>query len=491
MTLFAKRGKLPSQPIEEAQQSQDDGNSSANTRDKGLFQSAKRSRYWASEYLFQQNLIEIMVKVTVVVTPLIGLGYLAAYFMVDKVWSTFVLALGLFGLSPVSLIALYLAKRGGIKIAAQIYMFYMWLLGGLLTLFLSDSLILIGILVLTLNSLLALFIEDLNVAVRWIGAMILMYLLMIVLRLTGDFPSVVLGFVEPVFLFVAPVAIFITIVLLGNATIYYLRSTLLRSEELRSELEESYAEARLATAVAQEANRLKSEFLSMMSHELRTPLNAIIGFSEILDSGMAGSVDGEGKKMIGRVIANARHLLALINDILDLSKIEARQHEVIVEELSPSDLLKSTYDQMISLTQSKGLEFKLDISATLPPLLYSDRSVIKQIVMNLLSNAIKFTEDGWVKLVSTSDHGTWTITVQDSGIGIPPHALEYIFDPFRQVDGTSSRKHGGTGLGLAIVKEYVNELGGVINVESKLGEGSTFTLSFPLITAKDQAKEIA
>jgi len=481
MTSFANSSKSASLPLERTLRSSENPKPSRESKTERFFRPTRQSRTWVNEYLFQQNLIEIIAKVTIIVTPLIGLGYLAAYFLVEPIWSTLGLALGLFGLSPVSLLSYNLSKRGGIKIAAEIYMLYMLILGGLLTLFLSDRLILVGILVLTLNSLLALFVEDLNVAVRWIGVMVFTYVAMITLRLIGGFPPVVLGFVEPAFLFAAPIALFVTIVLLGNATIFYLRTTLQRSEELRTNLEESYAEARHATIDAQKANQLKSEFLSMMSHELRTPLNAIIGFSEILDSGMGGSVDSDGKTMLGRVLVNARHLLALINDILDLSKIEAKHHEVAIAQLSPSELLKGIYDQMMSLTQRKGIDFKLEISDTLPPVLSTDGSAVKQIVINLLSNAIKFTDDGLVRLAAKSDRNSWTITVEDSGIGIPPHALEFIFDPFRQVDGTSTRLYGGTGLGLAIVKGYATELGGTIDVESKLGKGSTFTLSLPLI----------
>jgi signal transduction histidine kinase len=388
----------------------------------------------------------------------------------------------------VGLISLSLARRGGLKIAAQIYMFYLWVVSGLLTLFLSDRLILIGILVLSLNALLALFIEDLNVAVRWIGATAVLYAGMITLRFSGVFPPVVLGFVEPIFLFVAPLALFITLALLGNATTYYLRSTLSKSEDLRRELEESYEEARRATVFAQEANRLKSEFLSTMSHELRTPLNAIIGFSEIMVSGMSGSLDSEASKMLDRVLINARHLLGLINDILDLSKIEARQHELTIEAFSPLDLLKDTHSQMSSLAQRKGIESKLDVSNPLPPVLYSDPEVLKQIVINLLSNAIKFTDKGTVRLITNTGDSVLNISVEDTGIGIPPHALDFIFDPFRQVDGTTTRAHSGTGLGLAIAKSYVNQLGGSIHVKSVPGEGSTFIVLLPVAASAEQAR---
>jgi signal transduction histidine kinase len=367
-------------------------------------------------------------------------------------------------------------------------MFYLWVVSGLLTLFLSDRLILIGILVLSLNALLALFIEDLNVAVRWIGATAVLYAGMITLRFSGVFPPVVLGFVEPIFLFVAPLALFITLALLGNATTYYLRSTLSKSEDLRRELEESYEEARRATVFAQEANRLKSEFLSTMSHELRTPLNAIIGFSEIMVSGMSGSLDSEASKMLDRVLINARHLLGLINDILDLSKIEARQHELTIEAFSPLDLLKDTHSQMSSLAQRKGIEFKLDVSNPLPPVLYSDPAVLKQIVINLLSNAIKFTDKGTVRLITNTGDSVLNISVEDTGIGIPPHALDFIFDPFRQVDGTTTRAHSGTGLGLAIAKSYVNQLGGSIHVKSVPGEGSTFIVLLPVAASAEQAR---
>ncbi len=245
----------------------------------------------------------------------------------------------------------------------------------------------------------------------------------------------------------------------------------------------SLKEARAATAAAQEANRLKSEFLATMSHELRTPLNAIIGFTEILLAGMAGELNEKQHHKLTRTQLNSRRLLALINDLLDLAKIESGRMEALYEPFSLPQLAASFRGVMESLAEQKGLAFGLTVDPSLPDELIGDVERIEQAVSNLLSNAVKFTSKGRVDLkISANSEKAWSITVVDTGIGIPPHAMEYIFDPFRQVDGSSTRAYGGSGLGLAITRELVRLMEGEIHVSSRLGEGSTFTITLPLVT---------
>ena len=241
-------------------------------------------------------------------------------------------------------------------------------------------------------------------------------------------------------------------------------------------------ELEIARNKAEDATRLKSQFLATMSHELRTPLNAIIGYSDIVLAGMTGNLSLEQRNYQERVLANAEHLLGLINDILDLSKVEAGRMEIARKPFNVQSWLKDIEFQTKGLAEKKNLSLTVILDPNMPASIMGDSSRLKQITINLLSNAVKFTDAGGVTLeVRTGDAATWTLAVTDTGIGIPPHMLDVVFDEFRQVDGTSRRAHGGTGLGLAIVRKFVITMGGSVRVSSEVGKGSTFTLTLPLL----------
>lgn len=238
---------------------------------------------------------------------------------------------------------------------------------------------------------------------------------------------------------------------------------------------------------AEEATRLKSQFLATMSHELRTPLNAIIGYTEIQLAGMTGTLSDEQHDYQTRILKNADHLLMLINDILDISKIEAGRTELINKPFILDDLLQTIHDQMAGLAAEKSLRLNIERDTRLPDRLMGDPERIKQILINLLSNAIKFTQQGHIQLlVRQYGRDAWELIVEDSGIGIAPHMQEVIFEEFRQVDNSSSRSIGGTGLGLTIVRKLALMMGGNIRLKSQLREGSTFTIILPLIAADQQ-----
>ncbi len=249
---------------------------------------------------------------------------------------------------------------------------------------------------------------------------------------------------------------------------------------LEKRVEERTAELQVANKLAQEANRLKSEFLATMSHELRTPLNSIIGFSGILLEGMAGELPDKQRSMVDAIYKSSQRLLELINDILDLSKIEAGRLELMPTPVRLQEIVRQWQSQMKILAARKGLTFEINLDPALPDVIYGDRSRITQIAVNLLGNAFKFTEAGKVSLDLLRQDESLIIRITDTGIGIPPHALNYIFEEFRQVDGTSQRRHEGTGLGLAIVRKLCEAMKGSIHVASKLGEGSVFTVTLPL-----------
>ena len=255
-------------------------------------------------------------------------------------------------------------------------------------------------------------------------------------------------------------------------------------EAQATELSDKNKALRVATAKAKEAARIKGEFLATMSHELRTPLNAIIGFSDMLLMGMSGELSEKQDHKIRRLQENGKRLLDLVNDILDVTRIEAGRVDIAQEPFSPSDLAGALAAQMAVLAEQSKLKFETRIDPNLPDKLIGDPKRIEQVVINLLSNAFKFTEEGSVILdmKSRAFERTWAISVIDTGVGIPPHALDFIFDEFRQLDGSSKRAFSGSGLGLAITRHLTRMMDGKVAVESKLGEGSTFTVTLPLVT---------
>ena len=234
-----------------------------------------------------------------------------------------------------------------------------------------------------------------------------------------------------------------------------------------------------AKNLAEEANRTKSEFLANMSHELRTPLNAIIGFSEMITAEVYGPGLPRYRNYAANIHGAGKHLLALINEILDFSKAEAGKLDLHVEQVDLADLARETAQLMSERAAQQNLRLTLEIGEV-PPLLI-DRLRTKQILLNLLSNAIKFTpEDGCVTLKIDRDHaGRTVICVRDTGIGIAPEMIARAFEPFRQIDSTLARKSEGTGLGLPLVKKLIELHGGNVTLESTLHVGTAVFISFP------------
>ncbi len=237
-------------------------------------------------------------------------------------------------------------------------------------------------------------------------------------------------------------------------------------------------ELAIAKDAAEAADRTKSAFLATMSHELRTPLNSIIGFSGIMLQGLPGPLNPEQRKQLGMVHQSAKHLLELINDVLDLSKIEAGQLQI---ELRPFDLRASIEKSVAALqpqAKGKGLALDMKLSDEVGAIT-SDQRRVEQVLLNLLSNAIKFTETGRVTVEATREDGAIVISVIDTGMGIREQDLPLLFKPFSQVDAGSNKRFEGTGLGLSICKRLVGRLGGDIRVESRWGEGSRFSFELP------------
>ncbi|MEA2269621.1 MAG: hypothetical protein QOC64_2231, partial [Solirubrobacteraceae bacterium] len=245
-------------------------------------------------------------------------------------------------------------------------------------------------------------------------------------------------------------------------------------ELARRGLEEKAAQLALSS-------KYKSEFLANMSHELRTPLNSLLILSRMLAENPEGNLAAPQVEFAETIHAAGNDLLALINDILDLSKVEAGKMDLHVGQLALADLCDGVERAFRPLAEDKGLEFSVERDASLPAAIVTDEQRLEQILRNLLSNAVKFTHDGLVTLrVGRGEGDTLAFTVTDTGVGIPDDKLALIFEAFQQADGTTSRKYGGTGLGLSISREIARLLGGEIRVRSTPGEGSTFTLLLPV-----------
>ncbi len=254
------------------------------------------------------------------------------------------------------------------------------------------------------------------------------------------------------------------------------------------ELTRATQEAQQATVAAEDASRAKSNFLAMMSHELRTPLNAIIGYSEMLQEEAQDIGQSESIPDLQKINSSARHLLGLIHDILDLSKIEAGKMTLALEVFDLDQLLEDTLHMIRPLAQKNGNDFQVRYAAPLGPM-YSDPVKVRQMLFNLLSNACKFTENGTVTLQveKTGPPATIIFTITDTGVGLTPTQLGRLFQAFTQADDSTHRKYGGTGLGLAITKRFSQMLGGDVTVTSEPGRGSTFTIRLPLLTDAPEA----
>lgn len=233
-----------------------------------------------------------------------------------------------------------------------------------------------------------------------------------------------------------------------------------------------------AKIFAEEANKSKDDFLANMSHELKTPLNSINIISDVMMKNKSGNLDEKQIKNLEIVHKCGKDLLYLINDVLDLSKLDAKQNHIYNTKINLKEFMTSIYEMFYAQTKAKKIKLIFEIDDSLD-FIYSDQEKIKQIIKNLLSNAIKFTSEGRIEFLIKDNNNSIKIVIKDEGIGIPQDKLEYIFDRFKQLDGSTTRKYGGTGLGLTICKELISLLNGKINVFSELNIGSTFEVIIP------------
>lgn len=250
-------------------------------------------------------------------------------------------------------------------------------------------------------------------------------------------------------------------------------------EERTEQLARKNALLQAAMEQVQESDRLKTQFLANMSHELRTPLNAIIGFAQVLLEGIDGEMNEVQRKDLTAVYNSGTHLLGLINDILDIAKIEAGRMELNLEMVNLKEVIQSVMSTSKALVKDKEIELRMEVAQGLP-MVQADKIRIRQVILNLVSNAAKFTTKGFIEVSAVMDHDAVKVSVTDTGIGIRDSDIPKLFKEFRQLNASTTRSQSGTGLGLTLVKRFVELHGGRVWVESRFGVGSTFSFTFPL-----------
>ncbi len=265
----------------------------------------------------------------------------------------------------------------------------------------------------------------------------------------------------------------------GEPGVYLTGRDISGRRKAEEELKEYLQRLKQANVRLQEIDQLKSIFLASMSHELRTPLNSIIGFTGVILMGIAGDINEEQRKQLAMVKSSANHLLSLINDLLDISKIEAGKVELSLEEFGLDDVVREVVGGSSPGAAEKGLEVLTEVPEGI--VLFSDRRRIKQVLVNLVSNAVKFTDQGSVTIAArVSEDDNLEVRVIDTGVGIRKQDMNRLFEPFQQVGPSLAKKHGGTGLGLHLTKKLAGLLKADISAESEYGKGSEFTFVIPL-----------
>ncbi len=420
----------------------------------------------------QRLMIDISNTILIFIIPLtLLIGFmLVNHFSVQTLLELF---LGL-AIAPISLFARWLAKRDRVLVSGYVLLVPIMLIIGINGMIISglSSIIVVGY-------ILSVIIAGMVIGPRqgYVVAFLGTVFLVISEIIIADevLPTITLpSSVEQITLFVIYVLSFFFVAIFSKYS----------TQDLRKALDEATYDLLQANHKLALASEMKSQFTARTSHELRTPLSSIIVFTELAMRGTYGEISSKLKGKLGNVLGSARHLHSIINDLLDLAKIEAGELEICEESFSIYDLGRNVQSTMDETAHQKELTFNVEMADDLPMRMVGDQGRLKQIMLNLVSNAIKFTDHGQVDLkIDRYATNQWRIIVRDTGPGIPEDRFETIFEEYRQLETASkdtARK--GTGLGLAITRNLVDMMGGKISIESELGEGTSFEIVLPLKT---------
>lgn len=434
---------------------------------------------------YQLDVFRTILKVVIAICGLFSLVYLMT-FVQQGAWPALVVGLTFFAITGYSAIASRRVNPQNLQTVARI-----WLALASWTVF-SFGLLQAAefTLVMALGAcvviVLAIFLEPVKNSYQWALGNIGAYVFVALLRESLQIPAFDLGILQPVVLLGAPIAVLLILTEAGRITTQYFKANLVQSEARRKQLEAqgrqllAYTfETEQAKQKAERADQVKSAFLASMSHELRTPLNAIINFTRFVIDGDTGEINEEQEELLTDVVASARHLLSLINDVLDMSKIEAGSLNLFVEDqVDLQPVFESVYATGRGLLAEKPVQLKYEVEPDLPAI-RCDRQRILQILLNLMSNACKFTQMGEITLRASRRGEELHISVIDNGPGIAQEDQSLIFEAFKQ-SRTGLQTGGGSGLGLAISKNLAEAHGGRLWLESTAGQGATFSLAIPI-----------
>lgn len=374
-----------------------------------------------------------------------------------------------------------LGRRGRVEIASYILLFSLLLAAGLVGLVIDGLSPVIPVTYAAMIVIAGLLLGSSGAFITAVVAVVLWVVTLIIER-----QGVLLVTVLP-----ESLSTIILVVVTGVCLIFCALMSHLATEDLRGALSDATYELIQANRNLDKANRMKSQFLACTSHELRTPLNAIVGYTDLTLRRVYGSLTEMQEDGLKRVLSNAKRLQALINDILDLSKIEAGEMELAANPLGIQSLVDAVEHGVGDTARRKELQFSITVDPAMPQQIIGDEIRLAQILVNLSANAVKFTLEGRVSiLIEPLGSDRWHMQVRDTGIGIREEDFERIFDEFRQIRGTFDERIGtrGSGLGLAITRQLILQMGGEISVDSKLGAGSVFDVILPLKAELAQTK---
>lgn len=375
-------------------------------------------------------------------------------------------------------IAMVLMRRGYVQLTGALLVSFLWIIFVFLTVASGgvDSSHYISFITVILIAGLMLSGQ---VALIFAGLSVFAGLVMLLAEQNGLFPAALIP-VTPFSAWISVSANFILGALFLYLAVENMRAALERARRNEHDLQLKVFETRQLMQEIQDAYEYKSRLVARVNHELRTPLGSTLGMAELLKYGVYGSLTPEQTEAAQKIINNAQRLERIINEMLEHSRIESGQLSQEIVSFPIAGLIQGLQATFDPLAQEKGLEFTLELDGDMPETITGPQDGIIQALSSLLDNAFKFTESGAVRVrFFRQDAEHWAFSVTDSGAGIPSAAQAYIFEPFRQMDESATRKHGGIGLGLTIVKQLVDEMGGQITLRSQVGQGSTFTVSLP------------